>query len=327
MGLLFGDIYASPPTFRHDRLMREKHKLEDQVTTSTPRPSSAQNSSSAYATPNEDFQRDHRKGRAGIMDNKRSLDDTCETQPESKKLRSMDSELQRTRIYVGNLGEAPEDRIVEKLNRIFKGYIIGIASIPVDSGTRETLGYAFVDMHSPSEAQRAIDEKHGSVVATRTLTVELAGPNGSRNGKRARRRDAGPAPETAHDGDSLECGSTAPSTNFLASTLVQKDHFERQRPQHQSIDYGRLSPPPTAEKISQALDHTRPSITEVQNPGSERLRRSALGTRSSSVSTAANQRLAFRQEAYNAVLGVGGSDWSNIGLVSVSGHQAKEEEL
>jgi hypothetical protein len=38
-------------------------------------------------------------------------------------------------------------------------------------------------------------------------------------------------------------------------------------------------------------------------------------------------RYAFRMEASNAALGVSGTPWSDVGLVSVSGHQEKEEEL
>lgn len=36
-------------------------------------------------------------------------------------------------------------------------------------------------------------------------------------------------------------------------------------------------------------------------------------------------RLAIRQEVYDAVLDEDGGQWSNIGLVSVSGHAVEEE--
>ena len=38
-------------------------------------------------------------------------------------------------------------------------------------------------------------------------------------------------------------------------------------------------------------------------------------------------RLAHRREAYSAALGSDGYNWSEISLVSVNGHQTKEEEL
>ena len=41
----------------------------------------------------------------------------------------------------------------------------------------------------------------------------------------------------------------------------------------------------------------------------------------------AELKLALRYEAYHAVMGEGELKWSEIGLVSVNGHQVKEEEL
>jgi len=44
-------------------------------------------------------------------------------------------------------------------------------------------------------------------------------------------------------------------------------------------------------------------------------------------SSPAADRLAFRREVHNAVLGLNGNSWADISLVSVNGYQQREEEL
>lgn len=72
---------------------------------------------------------------------------------------------------------------------------------------------------------------------------------------------------------------------------------------HQAEEYGRLSP--ARSMTPELVDSSEEESVELDE---------------------AELRFAIQQEAYDAALGKG-LDWSEIGLVSVNGHQVKEEEL
>jgi hypothetical protein len=130
---------------------------------------------------------------------------------------------------------------------------------------------------------------------------------------------------------SLHYDRSSSHTNLLASALVSGDVRQQQRPPvQQSDEYGRLSPPPTTPtKTGKNNDRVVSTARTTDHIPSFSIVRGSSSTKSSKVlSLKAKNKLAFRQEAYNAVLEIDGSSWNDIGgLVSVSGHQVKEEEL
>jgi hypothetical protein len=132
---------------------------------------------------------------------------------------------------------------------------------------------------------------------------------------------------------SLEYGRLLPqydpsSTNPKAEVLRRGSiHKEPRPPQNRTLEYGRLSPPPTTKGAVMEYDEASTHAPEPHSPFAHLPRRSASANSNAQLSPRANRRLAFRKEAYNAVLGIDGQHWDDIGLVSVSGHQVMEEEL
>ena len=130
---------------------------------------------------------------------------------------------------------------------------------------------------------------------------------------------------------SLDYDRVSSHTNLLASALVDGNVRQQRRPPvQQSDEYGRLSPPPlTPTKAAKDNDRVVSNARATDHiPSFSILRRSSSTKSNKVLSPKAKNKLAFRQEAYNAVLEIDGSSWNDIGgLVSVSGHQVKEEEL
>jgi hypothetical protein len=129
---------------------------------------------------------------------------------------------------------------------------------------------------------------------------------------------------------SLDYDRLSSHMNLLASALVDGDvQQERRPPVQQSIEYGRLSPPPTITKKTKDDERVGSTArTAAHIPSFSILRGSSSTNSSDGLSPKAKNKFAFRQEAYNAVLEIDGSSWNGIGgLVSVSGHQVKEKEL
>lgn len=105
---------------------------------------------------------------------------------------------------------------------------------------------------------------------------------------------------------------------------------------HPMLDYGHSSPPPP-----QRLKRGDPSIKDSDAasedhfdalsrcPDSRGFKDSTRSKRMNTprVLTEGESRAALRQEAHRAALGADGAVWSDIGLVSVDGHQFKEEEM
>jgi hypothetical protein len=106
-----------------------------------------------------------------------------------------------------------------------------------------------------------------------------------------------------------------------ASMPPEWDPAPKKRPLHQSSDYGRLSPPTFTEKNDQGRI-VRGSDQEAV--GTPRPRRSSGRLQNGSLGMSPLTKIGLRQEAFDAV---SSSVWSDVGLVSVSGHQVEEEEL
>ena len=84
------------------------------------------------------------------------------------------------KLYVGNL---PYEIGEAELHELF-GRAGSVESVNVmrDQITGRPRGFAFVEMSTDEEAQKAIRELNASQVAGRSLTVNEARPKGERNG-------------------------------------------------------------------------------------------------------------------------------------------------
>ncbi|QSZ32208.1 hypothetical protein DSL72_001780 [Monilinia vaccinii-corymbosi] len=106
------------------------------------------------------------------------------------------------RLYIGNLAYATTEG---ELQAFFKGYLIESTSIPKNPRTDRPVGYAFVDLSTPTEAERAISELSGKEILERKVSVQLArkpetndktegaasGGEGQSGGEGGRRRQSG----------------------------------------------------------------------------------------------------------------------------------------
>lgn len=80
------------------------------------------------------------------------------------------------RLYIGNLAYSTTD---EQLKEFFVGFSIEDTSIPTHPRTGRAVGYAFVDLTTKEEADRAIAELSGKEVLERKVSVQLARKPGS----------------------------------------------------------------------------------------------------------------------------------------------------
>ena len=85
-----------------------------------------------------------------------------------------------TRLFVGNLSyQTTED----DLRQLFAG-VAAVSSVTLvterDSGRSK--GFAFVEMATPEDAQKAISELNGHSLHDRTIRVDLARPREDRGG-------------------------------------------------------------------------------------------------------------------------------------------------
>ena len=83
-----------------------------------------------------------------------------------------------TRLFVGNLSYQTTE---EELRQLFSG-VANVSSVSLiserDSGRSK--GFAFVEMATPEDAQKAIDELNGKNLGGRTIRVDLARPRADR---------------------------------------------------------------------------------------------------------------------------------------------------
>ncbi|KAI5357076.1 Putative RNA recognition motif domain, nucleotide-binding alpha-beta plait domain superfamily [Septoria linicola] len=75
------------------------------------------------------------------------------------------------RLYIGNLAYATTEG---ELKEFFKDYLVETTSIPTNPRTTRPVGYAFVDVSTPTEAERAINELNGKTILDRKVSVQLA---------------------------------------------------------------------------------------------------------------------------------------------------------
>ncbi|KAI4266991.1 MAG: hypothetical protein LQ337_008580 [Flavoplaca oasis] len=75
------------------------------------------------------------------------------------------------RLYIGNLAYATSEGT---LKEFFTGYSIETTSIPTNPRTARPVGYAFVDLTTAEEAQKAIEALNGKDIMDRKVSVQLA---------------------------------------------------------------------------------------------------------------------------------------------------------
>jgi len=85
-----------------------------------------------------------------------------------------------TKLYVGNLSYSTTE---EDLQSLFAqaGTVSSVMLIK-DRDTGRSKGFAFVEMGTQAEAQKAITQFHGSKMGDRDLTVNVARPREERSG-------------------------------------------------------------------------------------------------------------------------------------------------
>ncbi|MBI3359009.1 MAG: RNA-binding protein [Nitrospirae bacterium] len=85
-----------------------------------------------------------------------------------------------TKLYVGNLSYSTTE---EDLQALFTqaGTVSSVMLIK-DRDTGRSKGFAFVEMGTQAEAQKAITQFHGSKMGDRDLTVNVARPREDRSG-------------------------------------------------------------------------------------------------------------------------------------------------
>ena len=83
-----------------------------------------------------------------------------------------------TKLYVGNLSFGTTEG---DLRRAFEAYgPVASCSLIMDKFTGKSRGFAFVEMTTPADAQKAIQEMHGKDLDGRPLTVNEAKPREDR---------------------------------------------------------------------------------------------------------------------------------------------------
>ncbi|HJR81740.1 MAG TPA: RNA-binding protein [Anaerolineales bacterium] len=89
------------------------------------------------------------------------------------------------KLYVGNLAYTTTEQNIRELF-MQAGNVTSVALIK-EPGTQRSKGFAFVEMSSQSEAQKAISMFNGHTLNDRQLTVNVARPREERGGFRQQR--------------------------------------------------------------------------------------------------------------------------------------------
>lgn len=101
--------------------------------------------------------------------------------------KSREGMIMSNRLYVGNLPfHATEELIAQRF--VSCGEVIG-ANVVIDRDTGRSRGFAFVDMATPSAAQKAISELDGADFEGRSLRVSIAEERRSGRNERGPRRN------------------------------------------------------------------------------------------------------------------------------------------
>ena len=190
---------------------------------------------------------------AAVNDVTNALSNTSISKPADDKAAANEaasaSAAEGRRLYIGNLAYATTEG---ELKDFFKSYLVESVSIPKNPRTDRPVGYAFVDLSTPTEAERAIEELSGKEILERKVSVQLArkpepagekaaeGANGEGSGAEGSRRRAsgrgrgrgrgrsgrgGARSGRAGEADEKKEGETteAPATEAAAAPAVAAD--------------------------------------------------------------------------------------------------------
>lgn len=86
--------------------------------------------------------------------------------------------MSNSRLYVGNLSFNTTENQIQEL--FAQAGTVTSADLVQDKFTGKSRGFAFVEMGSPEEANKAIELFHGKEFDGRTLTVNIARPREER---------------------------------------------------------------------------------------------------------------------------------------------------
>ena len=107
------------------------------------------------------------------------------------------------RLHIGNLKYVITEA---ELKDFFKGYLVESITMPMNPRTNRAVGYAFVDLSTPSEAERAITELSGKHILDRKVSVQFARKPEAKTGATSGESgtEGGALPRTAVDPTSYE---------------------------------------------------------------------------------------------------------------------------
>src|SRR4029079_9851269 len=88
------------------------------------------------------------------------------------------SAMNQTRLFVGNLSYQTADRDLQEF--FAPAGVVTSVSVMMDKFTGKSRGFAFVELSTPEEANRAVEMFHGKDLQGRALTVNIARPREER---------------------------------------------------------------------------------------------------------------------------------------------------
>ena len=290
MSMLFGSLYVSPPSFSHDLWMLDKKDIAVIGQTPCSRPHSANSAdsvSSNYATPETGHHADERIHQHQITF--QLYDKSAQNVVSASTGHKATKDPRRPSSSLHDSGEAKQSSLVPQ------------------GDYRPPLA---VDHYSPtwSISETRVQPRIGSKAPTaNTIWPEISHiqkPSLSPVKNRWQKRIA----ET-----------TSPVWEIDRSKRPKK-----QKPVRRSGGSGRLTPPPMHEMVVHGSRKSRRSFDAEEIP---EVPDSSLERSGSAFSSDVESRVAFRQQVSDALLGKSDLNWSDIGLVSGSGYQVREEEL
>lgn len=113
------------------------------------------------------------------------------------------------RLYIGNLSYSTTE---EELKAFFSGFDIESCSIPTNPRSGRPVGYAFVDLKTKEEAERAIADLSGKEVSERKVSVQVAKKPGTTSSRRESYNNHSDE-QQQEDGEHQQQGGRRPGRN------------------------------------------------------------------------------------------------------------------
>lgn len=354
MSFLFGQIYDTPVSFAHDQKMLKKHGVGDNGHIQGSRPGSANSTISEYATPNGGAAKNEGKVQDSRLDSRLVVENNKAAERGTQSHVSQHGSLALPPHPISNWVAPSSARpivMTEEWQARFSGLPKGTAvqnencrspnaEVPSASRARRR-------QSGPGDYWPPVRRDHDSPVsARRKRSISTASSvdgkeeyvhNGHKYVTTSKNRppDAVPVHELRgspaltdeEDYTSLRLRSLPCRGVNDAVPSEWRSAARKRKRQKQPRDHGRLSPRIFKAK-QEELDPESAAHSErlPQRPVSPETRRPPQRL-ITSTSSPVDVKVALRREAYDAVLQNDGRLWSDIGLVSVNGHQEREVEL